>query len=57
MRPLDDVVAVRKRPEGGAEVFCVATDETLLVLDQVAGLALADDLTIACQRPLQAVAA
>lgn len=56
MKPLDDVVAVRKRPEGGAEVIAVASGETLIRLDDVAALALADDLTRSCERPLRAVA-
>ncbi len=58
MRPLDDVVAVRKLPGGGAELHAVADGVSFVLrLDDVAALALADDLTIACQRPLQAVAA
>lgn len=57
-RPLDEVVQVRKLPEGGAELHGRAAGIAfVLVLDDVAALALADDLTIACQRPLRAVAA
>jgi hypothetical protein len=56
-RPLDEVVAVRKHPEGGVVLHDVVADEPLIRLDDLAGLALADDLTLACQRPLRAVAA
>lgn len=57
-RPLDEVVAVRKLPDGGVELHATADGEGfVLVLDDIAGLALADDLTIACERPLRAVAA
>lgn len=34
----------------------VAADEPLVLLDDVAALALADDLTRLCERPLRAVA-
>lgn len=56
-RPLDEVVEVRK-VDGGAELHGRAAGIAfVLVMDDVAALALADDLTIACQRPLRAVAA
>lgn len=57
LRPLDDVVAVRQRPEGGVELYAVVDGRSVLVLDAAAALALADDLTRACERPLKAVAA
>lgn len=56
-RPLDEVVQVRKAPEGGVVLHDVAADKALLALDFTAALALADDLTIAAQRPLSMVAA
>ena len=57
MRPLDDVVAVRKHPEGGVALVSVASGLPLLVLDALAALTLADELTMAAELPLRAVAA
>lgn len=56
VKPLDDVVQVRKRPEGGVELIAVADGLPLLVLDPLAALTLADELTMAAERPLRAVA-
>lgn len=55
-RPLDEVVEVRKHPDGGVVLHDLATDEPLIALDVFAALALADDLTMAAERPLRAVA-
>lgn len=57
MKPLDDVVAVRQRPEGGVELVAVADGLPLLALDPLAALTLADELTMAAELPLRAVAA
>ena len=56
-RPLDEVVAVHKRPSGGVELHAIADGEGfVLTLDDAAGLALADDLTVACERPREVAA-
>jgi hypothetical protein len=57
MKPLDQVVAVRKSSSEYTEVYSVATGRAMLRLDQVAALALADDLTRCNERPLRAAVA
>lgn len=55
--PLDEVVQVRKTPTGAEVHVAGEGGRFVLVLDAIAALSLADDLTIACQIPLRAVAA
>ncbi len=56
-KPLDEVVEVRKT-RAGVELHVTGEGgRFVLALDAIAALALADDLTRACERPLQAVAA
>lgn len=57
MKPLDQVVAVRKLPNDNTEVYSVRDGKALLRLSPLAALALADDLTRLNERPLRAAAA
>lgn len=57
MKPLDDILSVHRLPDGGVELHAAADGEGfVLALDPLAALTLADELTMAAELPLRAVA-